>query len=177
MKLPYTDEQIQFIRDHVGKLGDERMSRQIGLTKRQVRYVREALGLKGGAPCAPDPAWPDERKEAVRLLYVEQGLPATVVADRLGVSRSTIRSVLAVNSWLRPAPPRSPSRPRPVKPDADNDAELIAAFLASNEVTVLPPGTACGLSMIERLLYAAKPYSKDYTDRQAKLAARKRRAA
>lgn len=55
---------------------------------------------------------------------------------------------------------------------AANDQEAIAEFIARRGVTVCPPGTACGLSAIERHLYAAKPPTKDYTAWQARRAAR-----
>ena len=89
------------------------------------------------------------------------------IALELGISRNQVRGFRErrkIPGWVREKPVE---RKKPKLPEsrfiAANDQEAIAQFIAERGVTVLPPGTACGLSAIERQLYAAKPPTKDYT--------------
>jgi hypothetical protein len=138
----------------------------------------------------------------VRREYVEAGRSANEVGADLGVTGATVRKIARDNKMVRPrrfavanataAVRRRVARPVQPKPPAKpfvpatrlvsaNDAALIAEFMASKPVTVLPAGYAAGISQWETLLGTARPPGSSPREEQARgrglMAARARQEA
>jgi len=134
--------------------------------------------------------------KAVRMICHKRGLKQPP-GHRAANHQKALARINAARA-LAPRPPKPPKPPKaraprrafqrpteaPVAVEARvSDADLVAAFLARNKVTVCPDGIACGLSQIEQHWHAATPVIQ-IADRKAILAknlaakaAAKRRAA
>jgi len=194
--VAYTEEQIAFIRDNQGKMGAELIGRSIGLTKRQVRHIRDQLGLSRQSAGRPARLWTAERKERAYQLYIVEGQPAAKVAEQLGVKALNVRVIAHASGWnrdpkhevnnrnARRAPPKPTKQQQRVIAELTqsrligaSDAELIADFIARRGVTACEPGWACGLTQLETRLGAANPARQTIWEKRQENAARRRNAA
>lgn len=192
--MAYTQAQIDFITANSGTMGSARMGQAIGLTKAQVRHIRNTLGLLSSEP--PPRAytlWTEERRDAAHQMYVVEGRTAAETAEQFGVTAVNIRRLAHTHGWKRDPQVgvrnRTAKKPRAQASGAipadlvatrfmhGSDAELVADFLARSQVTVCAPGYACGLMQIEILVHAANPARKTIAQRKLDARARRRAAA
>lgn len=117
--------------------------------------------------------WTAERLALLEKLYLQEGGLAEVVAAALGCSRrAVVRKATALGWGAKRRQARREARKyrnyyKPVRVVGRSDAELIAEALRAGRVTVLPAGTAAGLSRWERAMgYAAPPPGVDFNGRR-----------
>lgn len=86
-------------------------------------------------------------------------MTAGQIGARIGRSRDAVRRRWRTLGVAVPRPAGEIPRraPRGAAAPGASDQELIEQYLAANDVTVCEPGTAAGLSMLERELHAAPP--------------------
>lgn len=129
----------------IDNLSGDQIARRLGhgCTARQVVALTSRLGL----PSRRDPAVLVELRR--EILRENAPLGALATSRKWKAARAAGFTPSAQSSRRRPAP-------RPTGPVIDTDMRaLIDAAVAAGKVTVLPAGTAAGLSQMERLFHAA----------------------
>jgi hypothetical protein len=165
---------------------EERKARKLATT-RHMQAVGMALRAEAG-----EFVWNDERLADMRRLYVAELRSASEVAAILGCKPRDVtrkahdsgftklrdglarqRDRLRAQQLASQRAAEARARERDATPPPPTDAELIAAAVAAGKVRHLPPGQACGLTGLERDLWASPPLS-GRIERPARGRARKR---
>ncbi len=152
----------------------EKHARQVAVVQRM-----SAVGLAKRSATG-EFVWTAEQVERLRRLYVVDLLSAADIAVEIGckprdVSRKAFNTGLTRQrdasvrqrdrmraqhlAIIRAAEVRAVAREAALNgtPKPQTDAELIAAAIAAGKVQRIPPGHACGLTGLERYLWASGP--------------------
>lgn len=137
-------------------------------------------------------AWPPERVARARSLWLKGWKGEEIAADLAcgltgGAVRAKMHRLGVMSAPERPKPlhgghtpevlakmraarwaGHEPKRPAPVPVVYADDSAIIAVALAEGRVTRLPPGSAAGLTGIERLFWSARPEGSSVRDQQAR---------
>lgn len=91
-RTTFTAQDVEFIREHAPSRSDAEIAGLLGWPKWKAQYVRQVSKIEA---FRPEGFWTQARVADLRRMVVAEGLPSSIISERLGCHSSTVRKATA----------------------------------------------------------------------------------